>query len=89
MTRGLSKVSEIKEEIVKVDEKTAKRYRVVEEVIDLEALRAEKQDLEQLLATPEPTQEELVNLGKGQHPFYWNKTDLTARLAEVKKVLGE
>ena len=59
--------------VISKDGKTAVKYTVVKETIDLEALRQEKEALEQQLAMPEPTKEELIELGKGQHPFYWNK----------------
>jgi len=43
------------EQIKKIDEKTAKRYKVVEETIDLEKLKIEKKLLKNQLKTPKPT----------------------------------
>lgn len=77
------------EEIVKSkDGLTATKYRVIEESIDLEALRNEKAMLEELLNMKEPTKEELIEIGKGQHPFYWNKEDTQKRLEQINFILG-
>ena len=75
------------EQIVKVDEKTAKRYKVIEETIDLEALRREKEALEAQLNMPEPTKEELIELGKGMHPYYQPKDWIRKRIEEIDKLL--
>jgi len=75
------------EQIVKVDENTAKRIRVVEEVIDLEALRQEKESLEAQLNIPEPTKEELIELGKGVHPYYQPKDWIRKRIEEIEELL--
>ena len=72
---------------MKVDENTAKRYKVVEETIDLEILRREKEGLEQTLAMPEPTTEELIELGKGMHPYYQNKDWIKKRIEEIDSLL--
>ena len=79
------------EQIVKIDENTAKRYRVVEETIDLEALRREKEGLEAQLNMPKPTKEELIELGKGMHPFYnyAQKTWAQERIKQIDEILGE
>jgi hypothetical protein len=49
----------------------------------------EKEGIEQMLATPEPTKEELIELGKNQHPYFMDRTSLEARLAEIRVILGE
>ena len=77
------------EQIKKIDDKTAIKYKVVEETIDLEALRREKEGLEEMLSMEEPTKEELIELGKGQHPFYMDKDDIQKRLDKINKILGE
>ena len=41
--QGLSKDSKIQEVVEKVNSSTAKRYRVIEEKIDLEALKQERE----------------------------------------------
>lgn len=88
MQRGLSESSEIKEEVVKVDDKEAIRYNVVEERIDLEALRREKAMLEEQLAVKEPTNEELVELGKGYHDYYTlDRVFITKRIKEINNIL--
>ncbi len=71
------------------DGKTAVKYTVIAETIDLEALRQEKEGIEQMLATPEPTDKELIELGKATHPYFMDKTSLEARLAEIKSILGK
>lgn len=75
-------------QIKRLGEKTAIKYRVVEEAIDLEALRQEKESLEAMLAMPEPTTEELIELGKAQHHYYTDKTDLQNRLNQINSILG-
>jgi len=89
MNRGLSKASEVREEIVKSkDGKTAIRYRVVEDTIDLEALRAEKENLEAELNQVEPSKEELIELGKMMHPFYMLDREYTQRrIDEINSLL--
>jgi len=85
---GLKDDSDLKEKIVKIDDKTAVRYRVVEEVIDLEALRQEKQALEEQLAMPEPSKEELIEQGKIIHPYYTDKSWIEKRITEIDSILG-
>ena len=88
MKIGLSETTEIKEKIVKIDNKTAIRYKVVEEVIDLEALRQEKEGIEAQLATPEPTKEELIEWGKGINPYYsTDKENAQKRIDEINLIL--
>ena len=69
------------------DGKTAVKYTVVAETIDLEALRQEKEALEQQLAMPEPSKEELIELGKGMHPYYQPKEWVKARIKEIDSIL--
>jgi len=77
-----------KEQIKKVDEKTAKKYRVVEEKIDLEALRQEKESLEEMLNMPEPTKEELIEAGKGLHPYYQlDREKIKKRISTIEQIL--
>lgn len=86
---GLQEGVEEKEKIVKIDEKTAKRYKVVEETIDLEALKREKEDLEAQLQMPEPTQEELIEAGKSIHPYYQiNKEAIQERIKQIDELLN-
>lgn len=77
MTRGLSDKSELREEIVKVDETHAKRYRVVEEKIDLGRLKKELASWQEM---PEPTKEELIELGKMSHEYYMQRDAEIERL---------
>jgi len=77
------------EEIVKSEDGlTAIRYKVIEEKIDLEALRREREALEQILATKKPTDKELIELGKSYHSYYLDKTSLLKRLEEIEKLGG-
>lgn len=86
---GLQEGVETKEKIIKVDEKTAKKYRVVEETIDLEALKREKEQLEAQLQMPEPTQEELIEAGKLIHPYYQiNKEAIQERIKQIEELLN-
>jgi len=71
------------------DGKTAVKYTVIAETIDLEALRQEKEALEQQLAMPKPSDKELIELGKSTHPYFMDKTYLQKRLEEIKAILGE
>ena len=77
------------EEIVKSEDGlTAIRYKVIEEKIDLEALRREREAIEQILATPKPTDKELIELGKSYHNYYLDKTSLLKRLEEIEGLGG-
>ena len=85
----LTELSDVKEKIVKIDEKTAKRYKVVEETVDLEALRREKENLEQMLSMPEPSVEELIEEGKRSHPYYtFDREYALRRIEEINKILS-
>jgi hypothetical protein len=85
----MTDLSTIKEEqiVVSEDKKTAVRYKVVEDEIDLDSLRTEKENLEVELNMPEPSIEELAELGKGMHPYYTDKTWITQRIKEIDKIL--
>lgn len=84
-------LSTIKEEqiVTSPDKLTAIRYKVVEEKIDLESLRQERDVLLEQLAVKEPSKEELIELGKGSHPFYWDKTQVQKRLDKINLILGD
>ena len=76
--------------VVSGDKKTAKRYRVVEEVIDLEALRQEKEVLEASLKFEKPTTEMLIQERMGIDPYYrTDKIAVQARIDTINKILGE
>jgi len=84
-------LSTIKEEqiVTSPDKLTAIRYKVVEEKIDLEALRQERDALLEQLAVKEPSIEELIELGKGQHAFYIRDSkSIQQRLDMISKILG-
>jgi hypothetical protein len=85
----MTDLSTIKEEqIVKsVDGTTAIRYKVVEEVIDLEALRQEKEELQAIAELKEPTVEELIELAKQYHEYYLDKNQIRNRIAEINLLL--
>jgi len=59
----------------------------VEETIDLDALRKEKEALEAQLAEKEPSEEELVEWGKETHDYYFNKSNITKRIEEIDSIL--
>jgi len=86
---GLSEDSTEKEKIVIQDENTAVKYFVQEESIDLEALRREREMLEQILNIPKPSDEELIEIGKMQHPYFQERTHIQTRINEINKILGE
>ena len=73
--------------VVSEDGKTAIKYKVVAEVINLEELRQEKKDLEEQLEMPEPSDKELIEEGKAYHPYY-QQDWMINRLIEVNKILG-
>lgn len=88
--RGLQDGSKLKEEIVKIDDKKAIRYRIVEEVIDLDALKKEKEALEAQLAEKEPSEEELVEVGRSVHSWYLRDIYfINKRLEEIDGLLSE
>jgi hypothetical protein len=53
--------------VLSKDGKTAIRYKVVGESIDLEALKREKETWEKMT---EPGEKELVEMGRLMHPYY-------------------
>jgi len=73
-------------QIKKIDENTAKRYRVVEEKIDLGRMKAELAELE---AMEEPSEEELINWAKINHPYYFERIADMDVLKRKLKDLGE
>jgi len=86
---GLVKGAVAQEVVVRVDESQAIRYRVVRERIDLQKLRQERDDLERLLDEKQPTDAELVELGRWQHPFYlFDKEAVEKQLAQIDQILG-
>ena len=75
--------------VISKDGKTAVKYTVVKETIDLEALKAEKESLEAQLNEKEPSESELINLGRAFHPFYMlDRTSVEQRIVEINKLLG-
>jgi len=67
---------------------TAINYKVVEERIDLEVLRQEKSNLEAQLQTKEPSEKELIEMGKMIHPYYQtDKVAIQKRLDEIELLL--
>lgn len=77
------------EQIVKIDEKTAKRYKVVEETIDLGALEIEKRGIEERLKKV-LTDEELLEWAKQNYPYQnIDVSRLQERLEEINKILAE
>ena len=74
--------------VIAKDGKTATRYTVVAETIDLDALRKEKEALEAQLAEKEPSEEELVELGRQFHSYYTKDTEaITARIEKINEVI--
>ena len=71
------------------DGKTATKYFVRKEKIDLDKLRKEKEVLEAQLAEKEPTKAELLELGKQNHPYYTSRDFASERIEEIDKILGE
>lgn len=86
---GLSDKSELQEKIIKVDENTAMKYVVSKETINLEALRNEKKMLEDELKFPEPSKEELIEMGKSMHPYYMRNIDMIKNRIEEINILLE
>ena len=85
MNRGLAKSSEVREEIVKKDQNTAIRFRVVEETIYLPPLKQEVEDLKAELAEPEPSDQDLITWAKENHPFYLrDTTNIQNRIDELE-----
>lgn len=85
---GLSDKTDIKEKIVKIDETKAIRYKVVEERIDLRELKFEKETLEIQLSITEPTDEELIEMGKMYHPYFADRGFIEKRIIEINNILG-
>lgn len=87
----MTDLSTIKEpQIVKsVDGKTAVKYQVVSETIDLEALKKEKGELEAQLAEKVPTDKELLAFAKFSHPYYIvQRKQLEDRIVQINSILN-
>lgn len=85
---GLSSTSTVEEVIVRHDG-TATRYKVTVGVIDLAALRQEKEMLEEQLEMPKPSNETLIEDGKMVNPYYTEREEWERRLVEIGKALDE
>ncbi len=70
-----------------VDARTAVRYKVVAETIDLDALKAEREELSYILNMKEPSIEELIEFGKVTHPYYVDREWKALRIAEIDAIL--
>lgn len=71
--------------IVRVDENTAVRFRVIEEAIDLVALRAEQEALADVLAQPDEKPAEIVSRGLAE--IEQRKADVRARLEQIRALV--
>lgn len=88
MELGLSEQSTEQEKIVVQDESTAIKYTVQKETIDLDALRREKEALEAQLAEKEPSEEELVDYARDNHPYFTEKKLNISRIADIDTMLS-
>ena len=87
---GLTEKSDTKELIINQDEDTSIRYSIVEEKIDLLALKREKEQLEQEINLPEPSNEELIETGKIYHPYYMRNLDsMRERVKVIDSLIGK
>lgn len=76
--------------IVSEDKKTATKYTVGSEIIDLEALRNEKDGLEAQLKEGEPTVEELLEIGKMNHDYFRKDINgIKNRILDIDILLGK
>jgi len=76
------------EQIKKIDENTAVKYKVVEEKIDIGDLEIEKKGIEEQL-TKVLSDQELLEWAKQNYPYQNLNTEaLKARLAEINSLLG-
>ena len=65
------------------DKDTITKTTTIVEVTDLKPLRAE---LALLVKEKEPTEKELIEVGRMHHPFYLQTPD---RIRELKELIGE
>ena len=64
-----------------------KLYEVTRTLIDLDALKEEKKELEEAV---EPTEKELLEHGRAYHPYFMERPeDREARIAEIDLILKE
>lgn len=63
-------------------------YIVVKRQFSVSALLEERQQIQELLDIEQPEDSELLELGRGAHPFYQDNTELLARIAEIEETLG-
>ena len=71
--------------IVRVDANNAIRFRVIEEAIDLDALRAEREALAQALTQPDEKPAEIVSRGLAE--IEQRKADVRARLEQIRALV--
>jgi uncharacterized small protein (DUF1192 family) len=85
---GLRRGARTKEITVRLSDDAAVRYRVVEERLDLAALRREKARLEAQLDEKEPSDEELREWGRMGHPYYArDESYVKKRVIEIDSIL--
>lgn len=71
--------------IIRIDANTAVRFRVIEEGIDLAALREEREALTQALTQPDERQSEIV--ARGLAEVAQRKADARARLEQIRALV--
>jgi hypothetical protein len=74
-------------EIIKIGDKIVVTNESTKEYL-IKDLEDEKARLEEELNQPEPSEEELIELGKLSHPYYEPKEHLIQRIKKIDDLLG-
>ena len=78
------------EEITPIkDSNIITRTRTITETIDLNPLIKEKAEIEELLKAPEPSDEELIELGRMEYEMRGERISKESRLEEINNILKE
>jgi len=78
------------EEITPIKDKNIiTRTKTITETIDLNPLIKEKAEIEELLKIPEPSDEELIELGRMEYEMRSEKQIKEIRLEEINNILKE
>ena len=76
------------EQTIKVDENSAVKYTLLQEPIDLTALKQERERLVAQLEAKKPSDSILIEFGKNSHPYYLKDVyAINTRIAEIDAIL--
>ena len=72
-----------------IDKDTVKEIKTEERVIDVNALKKEIKDLQDVLLEPKPKDTELIAWAKENHPFYQRMSSIQIEIDKLNDLLNE